>query len=140
MSLERFCRKTVSTALASETVQAAAEKMTQQHVGALIIVDESGRPVGILTDRDIVCRVLSERREPAATPIQAVMSAKPVVARVGDMIEEAAISMRQQGVRRLPIVNASGKAIGMVSLDDLIVLFTAELGQTAAAVRENRGP
>jgi hypothetical protein len=43
-------------------------------------------------------------------------------------------------VRRLPIVNESGKAIGRVSLDDLIVLFTAELGQTAAAVRTNRGP
>ena len=130
----------MSTALTSETVQVAAEKMTQQHVGALIIVDESGGPVGILTDRDLVCRVLAERRDPAATPIQAVMSAAPVVARVGDLIEEAAFTMRQQGVRRLPIVNASGKAIGLVSLDDLIVLLTAELGQTAAAVRMNRGP
>lgn len=140
MSLERFCRKAVSTALSSETVQAAAEKMTQQHVGCLIIVDDAGRPVGILTDRDIVCRVLAVRRDPATTPIQAVMSASPVVARVGDLIEEAAFAMRQQGVRRLPIVNASGKAIGIVSLDDLIVLLTAELGQTAAAVRTNRGP
>lgn len=140
MSLERFCRKPVSTALSSEPVQAAAEKMTQQHVGSLIIVDEAGRPVGILTDRDIVCRVLAERRDPVATPIQAVMSANPVVVRVDDLIEEAAFTMRQQGVRRLPIVNGSGKVIGMVSLDDLIVLLTAELGQTAAAVRTNRGP
>lgn len=130
----------MATALPAESVQAAAEKMTQQHVGALVIVDESGRPVGILTDRDIICRVLSEGLNPATTPIQAVMSTNPVVAHVGDLIESAAFTMRRQGVRRLPIVNESGAAIGLVSLDDLLVLLAAELSQTAAAVRTNRGP
>lgn len=140
MSLERFCRKQVATALATETVQAAAERMTQQHVGALVIVDDTGRPVGVLTDRDIVCRVLNERRDPGATPIQEVMSADPVVARDSDRIDEVAFTMHQKGVRRVPVVDASGKAVGLVSLDDLLVLFASELGQTAAAVRMNRGP
>ncbi len=140
MSLERFCRKQVASALATETVQAAAERMTQQHVGALVIVDGEGRPVGILTDRDIVCRVLNERRDPSATSIQEVMSADPVVAHMNDRIDEAAFAMNQKGVRRLPVINASGKVIGMVSLDDLLVLFASELGQTVGAVRMNRGP
>lgn len=140
MSLERFCRKQVATALATETVLAAAERMTQQHVGALVIVDDSGQPVGILTDRDIVCRVLNERRDPGTTSIREVMSANPVVARDSDRIDEVAFTMHQKGVRRVPIINTSGKVVGMVSLDDLLVLFASELGQTAAAVRMNRGP
>lgn len=140
MSIERFCRKQVATALATETVQAAAERITQQHVGALVIVDESGRPVGILTDRDIVCRVMNERRDPGTTSIQEVMSANPVVARDSERIDQVAFTMHQKGVRRVPIVNASGKAVGLVSLDDLLVLLASELGQTAAAVRMNRGP
>jgi CBS domain-containing protein len=140
MSLERFCRKQVATALTTETVQVAAERMTQQHVGALVIVDDERRPIGILTDRDIVCRVLNERRDPGSTLIQAVMSPNPVVARESDRIDEVAFTMHQKGVRRIPVVNASGQVVGMVSLDDLIVLFASELGQTAAAVRMNRGP
>lgn len=140
MSLERFCRKQVATAQAVETVQAAAERMTQQHVGALVIVDGERRPLGILTDRDIVCRVLNERLDPGSTPVEAVMSANPVVARDSDRIDEVAFTMHEKGVRRLPVVDASGKVVGMVSLDDLIVLFAAELGQTAATVRMNRGP
>ncbi len=130
----------MAVALATETVQVAAEKMAQQHVGALVIVDEPGIPIGILTDRDIVCRVLAGRRDPRATSIQEVMSANPVVVRVSDRIDEAAFTMRQMGVRRLPVIDVDGKAIGMVSLDDLIVLLAGELGQTAETVRENRGP
>jgi CBS domain-containing protein len=130
----------MAVALPTETVQEAAEKMVQQHVGAIIIVDASGRPVGILTDRDIVCRVLAGRRDPRATPIQEVMSADPVTIRVSGSLDAAVFTMRQKGVRRLPVINESGKTIGMVSLDDLIVLLAGELGQTAATVQENRGP
>jgi CBS domain-containing protein len=107
MSLERFCRKQVATALATETVQAAAERMTQQHVGALVIVDDAQRPVGILTDRDIVCRVLNERRDPGTTSIQEVMSTSPVVARDSDRIDEVAFTMHQKGVRRVPTSRTS---------------------------------
>ncbi|KFE67058.1 hypothetical protein DB31_8411 [Hyalangium minutum] len=78
----------MATALATETVQAAAERMTQQHVGALVVVEDSGQPVGILTDRDIVCRVLNERRDPGTTSIREVMSANPVVARDTERIDE----------------------------------------------------
>lgn len=130
----------MAVALPTETVQAAAEKMVQQHVGALIIVDGAGKPVGILTDRDIVCRVLAGRRDPRATSIQEVMSPDPAVIRVSGSLDEAVVTMRQKGVRRLPVVNTSGQAIGMVSLDDLIVLLAGELGQTAATVQDNRGP
>ncbi|MBI3181078.1 MAG: CBS domain-containing protein [Myxococcales bacterium] len=140
MSLERFCRKPVATVLPSQTVLEAAQRMQQAHVGAVVVVDEANKPIGILTDRDIVCRVVAERRDPLGTPIRAVMSAPVAIARAEDLIEEAAFTMRQKGVRRLPIVSADGKAVGVVALDDLVVLLAAELGQAAAAVRMNRGP
>jgi len=140
MSLERFCRKPLATASPAETALEVAERMRKQHVGCVVVTEGGGRPVGIVTDRDLVTRVLAERRDPAATPVKAAMSPAPVIAKVDERIEEAAMKMRQKGVRRLPIVDPEGTLIGMVSLDDLMVLFTAELGQAVQAVRDNRGP
>lgn len=118
----------------------AAELMRQLHVGSVVVVDEGGRPLGMLTDRDIVLRVVAEHRDPAATPVASVMSSEVACVQIDDLIDEAAFKMRQKGVRRLPIVDAVGKVCGIVALDDLLVLLSAELEQAAAAVRENQGP
>ena len=118
----------------------AAIAMNDKHVGSVVVVDPEGRPTGILTDRDITCRVVAPGRDPGRTAVSDVMSKGAGVARSTDLIEEAAFKMRQLGVRRLPVVDAGGRAVGMVTLDDLIVLLTSELGQTAAVIRSNRGP
>lgn len=130
----------MATAQLTEKVQEVAEKMRQQHVGAIVITGDGGRPTGILTDRDIVCRVIAERRDPAATAVREVMTRDPLVARVDQLIEQAALIMRQEGVRRLPIVDAEGRLVGLLALDDLLVMLSAELSQTAAVVRVNKGP
>ena len=140
MSLERFCRKEVVTGRADEQVFAAARKMREGHVGALVIVDERSRPVGILTDRDLICRVLAAGRDANNLLVEAVMSRDLVVIGRTGTIDEAAFSMRKHGVRRIPVVNADGSLAGMVAFDDLVVLLAAELGETVAALRQNRGP
>jgi CBS domain-containing protein len=139
MSLERFCKKSVVTVPPHQTVQDAARKMRDHHVGAIVVV-EKDRAVGILTDRDITLRAIAEGRDPRTTPIGEVMSRDLKVLRSEDKIDDALSSIRAAGVRRLPIVDAAGKPIGMVTLDDLIVLFAGELGAAAGAVKENRGP
>ena len=140
MSLERFCRKEVATTRTNDTVVDAARRMQEKHVGAVVVVDGVGRPVGMLTDRDIACRVIAEGRDPAKTPVDAAMSRDLVTVRRDGTIDEVAFSMRKQGVRRVPIVDAEGKLSGLVAFDDLVVLLSAELGETVAALRHNRGP
>lgn len=140
MSLERFCRKDLITMKPDDPVQWAAERMAQNHVGCVVVVNLEGRPVGILTDRDIVCRVVAQRKDPARTLVREAMSAGAGVIRDTELIDEALVQMRQLGARRLPVVNDAGTAVGMVTLDDLVVLLSAELGQTAQVIRSNRGP
>jgi CBS domain-containing protein len=139
MSLERFCRKSVVTVAPHQPVQDAATKMRDHHVGAIVVV-EKDRAIGILTDRDITLRAIAEGRDPRTTPIGEVMSRDLKVLRRDDKIDDALSSIRAAGVRRLPIVDAVGKPIGMVTLDDLVVLMAGELGAAAGAVKENRGP
>lgn len=140
MSLARFCRKTVAIIQPSQSIAEAAEAMRDRHVGALVVVQDDLKPVGILTDRDIVTRVVSARKDATAVSVSEVMTSEPVTARVDDTLDRTLFSMRQQGVRRLPIVDAQGRVVGLISLDDVLVLLSAELDQTAAAVRENQGP
>lgn len=140
MSLERFCRKEVATVQANDTVVGAARKMQEKHVGAVVIVDRAGRPVGMLTDRDIACRVIALALDPERTQVDSTMSRDLVTVRRDGTIDEVAFSMRKQGVRRVPIVDAEGKLAGLVAFDDLVVLLSAELGETVAALRHNRGP
>ncbi|NOJ93951.1 CBS domain-containing protein [Corallococcus sp. CA049B] len=140
MSLARFCRKPVAIIQSTQSVAEAAETLRDQHVGALVVVQEDLRPVGMLTDRDIVTRVLAARKDATATSVADVMSPKPFVARLTDSIDMTLFALRQHGVRRLPIVDEQGRVAGLVSLDDLWVLLSAELDQTAAVVRDNQGP
>ena len=138
MSLARFCRKPVINALPNDAVEDVARKMRDRHVGAVVIVDETLKPVGIVTDRDLVCRVLSEGRQ--AVAVREVMSPDPELLTTEDALDSALFKMRDLGVRRMPIVNERKQLVGMVSLDDLLVLLSSELGKTADAVRDNRGP
>lgn len=140
MSLERFCRKGVVTAPLDEPVVQVAQRMRDLHVGAVVVVDEDGRPKGMVTDRDLVCRVLAEGRSLPSLRVREVMTADVEVLRASESIDGAVAKMREGGLRRLPIVDAQGQLAGMVSLDDLLVLLSAELGTAAGAVRENRGP
>lgn len=140
MSLARFCRKTVAVIQPTQSVAEAAEKMRDQHVGALVVVQEDLRPVGMLTDRDIVTRVVAERKDATQLSASDVMSRQPAVAQVDDSLDQTLFAFKKQGVRRLPIVDGQGRVVGLVSIDDVLVLLSAELDQTAAAVRENQGP
>jgi CBS domain-containing protein len=140
MSLARFCRKTVAIIQPTQSVAEAAEAMRDRHVGALVVVQDELRPVGMLTDRDIVTRVVAERKDPRALSVGEIMSPEPAIAHVDDTLDRTLFTLREQGVRRLPIVDEQGRVVGLVSLDDVLVLLSGELGLTAAAVRENQGP
>jgi CBS domain-containing protein len=138
MSMERFTRKEVVTAEPDESARDVAQRMAESHVGAVVVID-LGRPIGMVTDRDLALRVLGEGRSPEV-PVREVMSRELVTARVGDGVDGVVARMRSTGVRRLPIVGMDGSLVGLVSLDDLFVLLSGELSASAGAVLDNRGP
>jgi len=138
MSLERFTRRELIAVAPDAAVDEVARLMRARHVGAVLVVDD-GRPVGIVTDRDLVVRLLADGWTPSA-PVRAVMTRELVVAQVEDDIDHAFFTMRRYGIRRLPIVDGGGTLVGMVALDDLLVLLGGEVSSLVETVLDNRGP
>ena len=140
MSLDRFCRKPVISAGPTDPIAQVATLMRENHVGTVVIVDGSRRPIGIVTDRDIACRLAAAGLDPVATPARAVMTGPAATVLQTGTIEQVSLLMRQRGVRRLPVVDREDRLVGLVALDDLTTLLVAELGLLVGAVRDNRGP
>jgi CBS domain-containing protein len=126
MTVGRICQREVDLAEIGESVQAAAQRMVQRQVGTLVILDESKKPVGILTDRDLVLRVLAEGKDARRTTVGEVMTDR--VDSVGEEtpIEKAVSVMRNGSFRRLPVVDGWGRLVGLVSLDDILGLLAEE--------------
>lgn len=103
---------------AGTSVRDAAVLMNEHRVGALV-VKEDDRMVGIFTERDVLRRVVAERRDPAATSVGEVMTTDVVCAPESTSIEEARAIMRQCRVRHLPVFGAAGNLAGVVSIGDL---------------------
>ena len=105
---------------ASATVREAAETMRTNAIGDVIASDDKGGIAGIVTDRDIVVRVVAEGRDPRATRIEDIASRDLTAVSPDDPVERAVELMRERAVRRLPVVKR-GKIVGIVSIGDLAV-------------------
>ncbi|MDW9246323.1 CBS domain protein [Burkholderia cepacia] len=106
--------------------------MRDAHAGDLVVVHEQeGRckPIGMVTDRDIVLAVVGPGAEADALFVGDIMSAPVAVADVDDDVWLLAKRMRQHGVRRLPVVGDDGELVGIVSLDDLLRVAAALLDE-----------
>ena len=134
MPIGEFCTKSVVTARSDESVADAAKKMLEKNVGTIIVVDLQTVPIGMITDRDVAVRVVAEGRDPGSTRIGEVMSEDPIVLNEERGIFEAVKTMCEQGVRRVPIVNGDGRLSGILSLDDLIMIFGEEMASIAVVV------
>ena len=102
----------------STTVREAAETMRANDIGDVVVVDDNGELSGILTDRDIVVRVVAEARDPRATRIGDIASHELTAVSPDDPVERAVQLMRERAIRRLPAVERN-KVVGIVSIGDL---------------------
>lgn len=102
-----------------------------------VVVTRGARVVGILTDRDMVIRVMAEGRNPEHTLVADVVTYDPATLQRADGIETALHLMRERCVRRLPIVSYDGKVTGIVTADDLTALLAKELSALGAGISEN---
>jgi CBS domain-containing protein len=96
----------------------AAILMNSHKVGSLLVMADR-TVVGIITERDLLQRVLAERRDPVETPVDEVMTAEVLCCQPGTTIEEARSVMKNRRVRHLPVVDDDGQLFGLVSIGDL---------------------
>jgi len=120
-------RKPPATITADRTITEAADEMDRLAVGALVVVEPDGRPVGIVTDRDLVLRALARRVSPDAR-IDSVMSTDLFVLSPDAELRDAYRVFERHAIRRLPLV-ADDVVVGMVTMDDLVVDLTDDLAR-----------
>ena len=138
MKIGDICNRDVAKAVRQTSLREASLLMRNRHVGALVVVEVEGgleRPVGIVTDRDIVVAVVAPGSRPESIRVCDVMPPKLIVAHEGDGLFEAFRKMADHGVRRLPVVAADGRLAGIVSADDLLRVVAVELASLATALR-----
>jgi CBS domain-containing protein len=138
--LWKLCTRPVVTVSPDATVEEAARAMRTKNVGAVVVVRD-GRPAGILTDRDVAVGVVGLARNPALVKVGEVMRKNPTVIQEHAGILDAAQLLGKKGVRRLPVVNTRSELVGIISLDDILVLLTTEMGHIGSALsQEMRRP
>jgi CBS domain-containing protein len=117
------------------TVLEAAEYMAQRKVGGVCVLDESGRLIGLLTERDLLNSIILPRRDPATLPVSQAMSKVQAVIETKDTPEEALERMEMIGRRHLPVVEGE-RWVGMLSMRDILRVEVNEQGDELKLLHE----
>ncbi len=112
-------------------VSEAVAKMTELDYGSVIVVDEQDRVIGMVTERDILKRLVNEGRDPGQTKLSEIMTKKPRVARADDNLVEWLAIMSNERFRRLPIVDEHGRALSIMTQGDFVSYTWPDLLQNA---------
>jgi len=144
MRAGELCIRTVVTAFPDESVVDAARRMADYQVGDLIVVDALGdggaHPIGIVTDRDLVVRVLTRTDcVPSQTKITEVMRKEVVTASEDDDVEHVLASLRRHNVRRMPVVDQRGVLQGIITIDDIVGWMAEQLERTVGLLERQSG-
>jgi len=131
MPLKDIMVKNVVTASPEETLESVVKKLYSRNVGCIIIV-EDGKPIGIVTDRDIAIRGFGK---PPETPIKEIMTPKVITIFEDDGIFELTKKFRNHGVRRIPVIDKNGKLQGIISVDDIFELLVTEFANLVGTIR-----
>lgn len=139
MAIGELCSREVIVIYRKDSVADAARLMRERHVGSVVVIEpgDGRRPVGMLTDRDIAVGVVALGLDPEKTLVEAVMRPGLVFLRETDGVGRAVALMRDQGVRRLPVVDASDRLVGLLAADDLLDVLAGEMSDLA--VMASRG-
>ncbi|MBW2383506.1 MAG: CBS domain-containing protein [Deltaproteobacteria bacterium] len=106
-----------------------ADEMDARSVGCVVVVD-GDKPLGIITDRDLICRLVAADRDPEKTTAAEVMTADPITATRDDDMTDVLARMRERGIRRIPLVEEN-QLVGLVSLDEVIIKVASYLFNTS---------
>ena len=142
MRLGECCNRTVVIADREMGVPDAARLMREYHVGDLIVVQREkdiNRPIGIVTDRDLVVEVLALEADPARLTVYDVMSENLATALEDDDVLDTLRRMHALGIRRMPVVNRDGALIGIMAVDDMLEIIRGSLSEVIGLVDRQIG-
>jgi len=134
MKIGDICSRRVLLVKREDPLAEAARLMLKRHVGALVVTESAemaARPVGLLTDRDIICGQYTHRADLYCLTVADVMSAELLTVTDDTDLGEALAKLRAGGVRRAPVVNEVGELVGIVTLDDLLPAIASQLSTLA---------
>jgi CBS domain-containing protein len=120
MRVDEIMSKPALTCRAQETLNIAAHKMWEADRGAIAVVNDEGKLVGMLTDRDICMAGLLQSQALADIPIHIVMARNVYAVEPHQTIDDVERLMAAHQVRRIPVVGSDGKPVGMVAVNDLV--------------------
>ena len=125
-TIQDIMTRDVQTIASQDTIQRAAQLMDELNVGAIPVL-EGDKLVGMITDRDITVRSVAVGQDPRSTKVTDVMSTDVRTCTRGQSVEEVLSQMGDVQIRRLPVVDESGKVIGIVSLGDVATSDAADV-------------
>jgi|SRR5579871_4280462 len=148
MRVEDVMTRDVSSCNPRTSAAAAAELMWTRDCGVLPVLEDSGRVVGVVTDRDLFIALGTQNRNASEIPVGAVMHREPSLCAPDDDVRKALKTMAQQRVHRLPVVDKSGELKGILSMNDVVLQAKAEANgvfkddviRTLRAICEHRPP
>lgn len=130
MPITDICKRDVVTVHSEATVLDAAKLMRQHHVGDVVVVmrkdDGTTTPIGIITDRDLVIEVIATGLDPEVITVGDIMISSLAVVNESNGVFETFQAMADEGVRRMPVIDQDGGLVGIVTLDDLLLLLGRE--------------
>jgi len=121
--------ESLQTIDSQSTVLDATRKMNKYKIGALVVM-EQGRVLGILSERDVLTRVVAEELPPAAVEVRAVMTREVICCAMDDDLDEVSAIMKTRRVRHIPVCDCEGALHGIISIGDVNAQYASNAEQT----------
>lgn len=140
MNVHDLCQRHVVTVRRHEELATAARMMRDRNVGCLVVVEAAGagggeKPIGLLSDRDIVTNAIAGATDLRLLVVDDVMTRHPVTISSSATVDEALHRMRSAHVRRLPVVDERGRLAGILALDDIFEHLSQDVPFAATPIR-----
>ena len=129
--IQSVSQSLVLSMLPDASSYAAACAMTKAHCGSVLIVDSAGAMLGILTERDLMTKLVAQRRDPETTPVLEIMTHNPQFVGPGTTVSDAVLIMQRHNFRHLPIVSSASQILGVFSLRDAMARELVQAEQMA---------
>lgn len=130
MQLGEACNREVIIITDNSSVIDAAKLMRDYHVGSIVVTKKDGgitKPIGIITDRDLVIDVIARDISPEKVTVNGIMNSKLITGKDTDQLWNSLRTMRTHGIRRMPVIDSNGSLVGIITADDILELFSEEL-------------
>lgn len=132
MPIQDLIHKEIHTCSPTTTIKEAVAIMRKNDIGSVVVI-KNQKPIGILTDRDIVLRCVINDIDCSKAKVEDAMTRAIETIPLGSGVQETIDRMRMKKVRRMPVVDKKGRAIGILSMEDLLQMLSKELSNLSEA-------